>query len=339
MRFSQLGIPVVTEFPPFPHVGDIVYLSTGITESFNYSFNGVDWVKQVPGEIITYEPTNYSTSDSSLNAHLEAIDNAITGGGGASGLADLTDVTIAAESVNEILKFNGSQWVNSLVAWSEVTGKPSTFAPAAHTHPASDVVSGTFVNARISQSSVTQWQGVLAIGWGQLTGVPGTFAPTAHNHVLADITDAGALASEADAPIDGNIYAREDGAWTNIEGLKTSTIGAVFDGQGSIVTAGSSTLPISIDFACTIISVRMFSDISTNAVVDVWVDTFTNSPPTVVDTITAADKPTLSAASKVEDLTLTGWTTSIAAGSVLIFKVDSCSAATKLHIQLKILRT
>lgn len=41
-------------------------------------------------------------------------------------------------------------------SWSEVTGKPSTFAPSSHTHPASEVDSGTFVDARISESSVQQ---------------------------------------------------------------------------------------------------------------------------------------------------------------------------------------
>lgn len=57
-------------------------------------------------------------------------------------------------------------------SWSEVTGKPSTFPPSSHTHAAGDINSGTFANARISQSSVTQHQAALSIGWGQLTGLP-----------------------------------------------------------------------------------------------------------------------------------------------------------------------
>lgn len=32
--------------------------------------------------------------------------------------------------------------------WSEVTGKPTSFAPSAHTHAASDIVSGTLADAR-----------------------------------------------------------------------------------------------------------------------------------------------------------------------------------------------
>ncbi len=71
-----------------------------------------------------------------------------------------------------------SSWVPT---WSEVSGKPSTFTPATHSHPTSDITSGTFADARISQSSVTQHQGALSIAWSQITGEPSTYAPSAHS--------------------------------------------------------------------------------------------------------------------------------------------------------------
>jgi hypothetical protein len=40
-------------------------------------------------------------------------------------VGDLSDVTITSASANELLKFNGSAWVNASVAYSEVTGTPS----------------------------------------------------------------------------------------------------------------------------------------------------------------------------------------------------------------------
>lgn len=52
--------------------------------------------------------------------------------------------------------------------WAEVSGKPATYAPAAHTHAAADITSGTFAPARISQESVTQYQSAMAIDWSQL---------------------------------------------------------------------------------------------------------------------------------------------------------------------------
>lgn len=88
--------------------------------------------------------------------------------------------------------------------WSNFTGSPSAFPPAAHTHAAADITSGTFANARISQASVTQHQAALSIAWSQLTSVPAygtrwpswsevtskpsSFTPDAHTHTWADIT-------------------------------------------------------------------------------------------------------------------------------------------------------
>lgn len=47
----------------------------------------------------------------------------------------------------------------SEIAWAQVNGKPSTFAPSAHTHT-----------------------------WAQVTGKPSTFSPAAHTHAQADVT-------------------------------------------------------------------------------------------------------------------------------------------------------
>lgn len=48
--------------------------------------------------------------------------------------------------------------------WNEVTGKPSTFTPEAHTHSTADITSGTFADARISESSVTQHESAINAG-------------------------------------------------------------------------------------------------------------------------------------------------------------------------------
>ena len=56
---------------------------------------------------------------------------------------------------------------------------------------AAKITSGTFGDARIAASNVTQHQAALSIGWAQLTGVPPTFAPTAHALVGADHSASG----------------------------------------------------------------------------------------------------------------------------------------------------
>lgn len=73
--------------------------------------------------------------------------------------------------------------------YSDLQGIPATFAPSAHVHAAGDITSGTFADARIAASNVTQHQAALAIAWGQLTGVPSTFTPAAHTHPWSDIDD------------------------------------------------------------------------------------------------------------------------------------------------------
>ena len=60
-------------------------------------------------------------------------------------------------------------------SWANLLGKPATFPPEAHNHDASEIVSGTFANARIAESNVTQHEAALTIGWAQITGKPATF--------------------------------------------------------------------------------------------------------------------------------------------------------------------
>lgn len=112
----------------------------------------------------------------------------------------------------------------------------------------------------------------------------------------------------------------------------------VFDGGGVVLGTGIKG-DLSVPFACTILSARLVADQVGSIVVDIWKDTFANYPPTVADTITAAAKPTLSAAIKSEDLTLAGWTTTINAGDMLRFNIDSVATITRATLALRIRKT
>lgn len=112
----------------------------------------------------------------------------------------------------------------------------------------------------------------------------------------------------------------------------------VFDGGGAALTTGIKG-DIRIPFACTVNSATLLADQAGSIVVDIWKDTYANYPPTVADTITAAAKPTLAAATKSEDTTLTGWTTAIAAGDTLRFNIDSITTCTRVVLILKVTRT
>jgi hypothetical protein len=69
---------------------------------------------------------------------------------------------------------------------------------------------------------------------------------------------------------------------------------------------------------------------------DVWRDSYANFAPTVADTITASDKPTISGAIKAEGTALTGWSPSVSAGDVFVFKVDSVTSFLRLLLELTV---
>jgi hypothetical protein len=96
---------------------------------------------------------------------------------------------------------------------------------------------------------------------------------------------------------------------------------------------------LTIPFACTITEWTLLADVSGSIVVDIWKDTYANYPPTVADTITGSAKPTITAATKGQSSTLTGWTTTISAGDTLRFNVDSVTTIARITLSLKVKRT
>lgn len=116
-------------------------------------------------------------------------------------------------------------------------------------------------------------------------------------------------------------------------------ITVVIDGAGSAVTTGAKKVYVSVPYSGTITKWRVVADQTGSTVLDIWKDTFANFPPTVAKTITASAKPTLSSARTAESSTLTGWTTSVAAGDVIEVNVDSAATVTKLVLTLFITET
>jgi len=88
----------------------------------------------------------------------------IKSGGGTSVIAGLSDVTITSVGDNDILAYdNGSsEWINQ-------TPTEAGLAEASHVHDASDVTSGTFLDARIAESNITQHEAALSITESQIS--------------------------------------------------------------------------------------------------------------------------------------------------------------------------
>jgi len=117
------------------------------------------------------------------------------------------------------------------------------------------------------------------------------------------------------------------------------TIPFIIDGGGAVITTGIKGDLGPFDFAFTIEAVTLLADQSGSIVVDIWKDSYPNYPPTGADSITASAKPTISAATKSQDTTLVGWITSVSAGDILRFNVDSVSSIQRITLALKVRRT
>lgn len=121
---------------------------------------------------------------------------------------------------------------------------------------------------------------------------------------------------------------------------KLSLLHVVIDDGGIPITQGVKT-DISIPFDCTIVLARAIADQSGSIVVDIWKNVYANYPPTNTDSITAAAPIMISSSTKSEDSALTGWDTSLEAGSTLRFNVDSNPATniTRCVIELFVEKT
>lgn len=110
--------------------------------------------------------------------------------------------------------------------------------------------------------------------------------------------------------------------------------GATFVNSSGLATPVNA-VPVIIPVACTIASVTVVTQGGTGScVIDIWRDSYTNYPPTVADSICSSNKPTISSGTKYQNSTLTGWTTTLSAGDILFFNLDSVSGFTLVDITL-----
>lgn len=129
--------------------------------------------------------------------------------------------------------------------------------------------------------------------------------------------------------------------------LPIANLGAITTSHEVVMIIGNGTSAISagiqgdirFPFACTITGAYLLADQTGSIVIDLWKDTYANFPPTVADTITASEKPTISSGTKDSDETLTGWTTSVSAGDIIRVNVDSATTVTRCSLILAFTRT
>lgn len=107
-------------------------------------------------------------------------------------------------------------------AWGDVTGKPSTFAPSAHKHVKADI---TDFPTSLPASDVKAWAKAANkpnYSWEEITNKPSTFTPAGHKHVKADITDFPTLGTAAAKNVGDFAAASHSHSWDSVTGKPTT---------------------------------------------------------------------------------------------------------------------
>lgn len=107
-------------------------------------------------------------------------------------------------------------------AWGDITGKPSTFAPSAHKHVKADI---TDFPTSMPASDVPAWAKAAnkpSYSWGEITGKPSTFTPAGHKHAKADITDFPTLGTAAAKNVGDFAAASHSHSWDSVTGKPTT---------------------------------------------------------------------------------------------------------------------
>jgi hypothetical protein len=113
-------------------------------------------------------------------------------------------------------------------------------------------------------------------------------------------------------------------------------VSVVFDGGGAALS-GTVTRCSQVNYGGTINKATVISDVSGSATVDVRTVAYGSyTGPGSASTITASDTPALSSAVKYQDSTLTGWTTSLTANTVVCFVLSSPSTVTWIAANIEV---
>lgn len=241
-----------------------------------------------------------------------------------------------------VLHWNGAAW--ALQVATSAIGVTSFNTRINNVLP----LAGDYTFAQISSTPTT------LVGYGITDAVPDTRTVNGHQlnaNIVITAADLGLVigvnVQAWDADLDtiaanwppnaiGDLV--NDGAGNLSWVAEVIPVNFLIDGGGTVITAGVKGRFV-VDFNATIIGVTLLADQAGDIVLDLWKDTYANyETMSVADTITAAAKPTLSAAVKSQDNVLTGWSVNVNAGDVFIVNVDSAATVTQVSMALKIRR-
>lgn len=317
-----------------PVVGEAIYNTT--TNRYN-SYQSSAWVVAVmaddstgnvaiTGTVTASNLSGTNTGDQSLAAYATTayVDNAVIGlldGKGAFDCSTNPDYPAAlngdAYHVTVAGKIGGASGVSVDIGDVFVASANNAGGTQAAVGSSWYVLEHNLVGAVLTGGALaTPASGTLT----NCTGLP-----------AAGVVGLGSLATQS-----GTFSGTSSGTNTGDQDLtaaKKRSYGVVFDGGGSTPTPGTKRFT-RVPVTGTVTKATIIGDVSGSAVVDVRTSTFSSYPTT--GSIAASAKPTLSSAQKAEDATLTGWTTTITAGDMLEFVLDSVTTCTTVTVLIEL---
>ena len=119
------------------------------------------------------------------------------------------------------------------------------------------------------------------------------------------------------------------------EFTRQQVIGVVIDGAGSPITAGVAFDLPPLPANMVPLSWTVLADVSGSIVLDLWKDVIGNFPPTVADTVTGSDKPTLSGQTNAQG-GVGSWGIAWSKGDIIRVNVDSAATVNRVTLAIDV---
>ena len=132
-------------------------------------------------------------------------------------------------------------------------------------------------------------------------------------------------------------FLRADGSWAAPASVVPDFMaGATWVASSGAVTTPTNDVLFEVPRACTLKEVTILGIGGPGScTIDIWKSTYSSYPPVVGGSICGGTPPAIAAASKYTNTTLSGWTTGLSAGDILLFHISASTTFSQVRLSLR----
>jgi hypothetical protein len=296
------------------------------------------------GQAITYQFTNFSDYNVGVYANTTTYTNYIEDGLASLGIGPGEYFTFqGVQGMGSDGKWRVTNYNQRLLTANLQTGTTYTLAlgdlgKAVETNNSSPVTVTVPPNASV-KFPLGALVLVQQIGTGLLTIAAGVGVTLHNSGGLSAIKQYASMLLRQIAANEWIVTNDAYGLATTSQGVQTINVAL---NNGSSVLAVGQYVDVVAEYAFTINQNTMLLDQSGSCQLDLRKCTYSafddSAHPVSGDSICASAKPTVTTATKSQDTTLTGWTTSVSAGDIIRVYLVSATTATQVTLSLKVTR-